>query len=449
MDDDIIAALMSSNSNSEELPPLPDDSFNHNQLAGTLLKRLERLREGSCVALRGCWGRGKTDLLNRLARIIEAANSSNDSSISTTFKHVLTINPWKAQDLDLLTPLIAGVWNLIEESDRQECAEYARLLVKAGYIAGLHLLKAPISNENITNLVTDFGSKLLSKPPSSTEVGKQIKSNTHGIYFHKLVSKVIKDPNDRILVLIDDLDRCLPDKQLALLESMHFLLNMNPRAIFVVAIDPEHLRKALMSRHAFSSNDADGYVEKIFDFSQELVSANLDMRKYIYVKIDEDIRLSNNQNTTIRKWFQDKNIAREETLWQYFSGDHISTELRNPRVYERAFLKLRNLVLADPKENSVIHDRDDLRSLFPFWVLSTQRWPSLREAYHRLYEELSPHNFKDAHNVLIQQIGHYNPVTHAYNNYRSRQVNTVPDVACSRFLQHLSQVDMFFRSANL
>ncbi len=83
----------------EQLPTATDDALGHEKLAGIVLDRRHRLDAGSAAALRGPWGRGKTDLLGRLQRRVDKGKGGR-------FVQAVAINPWRYGQPDLLTPLV-------------------------------------------------------------------------------------------------------------------------------------------------------------------------------------------------------------------------------------------------------------------------------------------------------------------------------------------------------
>ncbi len=72
-------------------------------------------------------------------------------------------------------------------------------------------------------------------------------------------------PLHRMLIFIDDIDRCLPEQQVRLLEAIHFLASTRARVVFVVAIDSNMALESLAHRYGSKSFGASTYLDKIFD----------------------------------------------------------------------------------------------------------------------------------------------------------------------------------------
>ena len=67
-------------------------------------------------------------------------------------------------------------------------------------------------------------------------------------------------PGPKLVVFVDDLDRCLPDQQVAIMKQLHFLTRTGADLVFVVAVDPRLLEDALRHHYQAPNIDAAGYV---------------------------------------------------------------------------------------------------------------------------------------------------------------------------------------------
>jgi hypothetical protein len=78
-----------------------------------------------------------------------------------------------------------------------------------------------------------------------------------------------------LLIFLDDLDRCLPDSVVKLLEGVKLLLcgRDDCRVIFVFGLDRQIVGEAIAQRYPTSSSySGESYLEKIFDLSLEIPS---------------------------------------------------------------------------------------------------------------------------------------------------------------------------------
>lgn len=92
------------------------------------------------------------------------------------------------------------------------------------------------ASDNIETLSKDLG-ELVSSSEEST-LPKEIDA------LRKMFSEILTDLDIRLVVVVDDLDRCLPHTAISTLEAMRLLLFM-PRSSFIIAADEEMIRSAV------------------------------------------------------------------------------------------------------------------------------------------------------------------------------------------------------------
>jgi formylglycine-generating enzyme required for sulfatase activity len=78
------------------------------------------------------------------------------------------------------------------------------------------------------------------------------------------ISKQCIVPNGRLAVFVDDLDRCLPDKAVEVLEAVKLFLDV-PGCVFVMGVDREVIEEGITVRYSDYETELDGgrYLEKI------------------------------------------------------------------------------------------------------------------------------------------------------------------------------------------
>lgn len=92
------------------------------------------------------------------------------------------------------------------------------------------------TSDNVEALGKELGS-LISETEEST-LPKEIDA------LRKIFSEILTDLDVRLVVVVDDLDRCLPHTAISTLEAMRLLLFM-PRSSFIIAADEEMIRSAV------------------------------------------------------------------------------------------------------------------------------------------------------------------------------------------------------------
>lgn len=226
-----------------------EDYFNTKLKADLIKSFIESysstLEESKMIALYGEWGSGKSSVLKYIK------NKLGDSSFKTIF-----FNTWEYEnDINLSISLFDAIYSELETENKE--------IKKSAYKVLKSLVKS--TTLNLWGLSVD-GNNLIEDIENSTRTTSYFDEVTKfKEEFKKMEDSFLKE-NQTLVVFIDDLDRCEPDKVLNLLSMVKLFFTLGKRMIFVAAIDKEAVAKALMIKY----NDvikANEYLEKIFDFS--------------------------------------------------------------------------------------------------------------------------------------------------------------------------------------
>jgi|GEM_PF-1894658 len=207
------------------------------------------------IGVFGKWGHGKTSML-RLARSI--VDEQEKDNVTTAW-----FNAWQYEkEAHPIVPLVATIIRALEE----DLSKGAVAKVKKGAAALIRALRA---------VAYGFSAKSTIKVPGIGEVeagfvakemidrDEQLKGQSvdplldQSLYYNafQLLDKVRGEdkqpnPDDRpkIVVFIDDLDRCFPEKAVHLLESIKLVL-AQPGFVFVLAVDQQVIQAYLNKRY--------------------------------------------------------------------------------------------------------------------------------------------------------------------------------------------------------
>ena len=117
--------------------------------------------------------------------------------------------------------------------------------------------KIPEYIESCTKNLPDLQGYL--NQATETSMPKEIES------LRSSFADTLSDLDVRLVIVVDDLDRCLPDVALSTLEAMRLLL-MVDRTIFVIAADETMIRQAVRLRYGSEAIDTDretSYFDKL------------------------------------------------------------------------------------------------------------------------------------------------------------------------------------------
>lgn len=237
-----------------------------------VLRAIDRLPQPACIGLFGEWGSGKTHVLRLLRRCLE-----EDDPPAVC----LDLQPWRHELEE--SPLEALVWSLAKAADdagyvppkertwarlRALARKVAPALVKTGILAGSVLAGG-------TTAVLGEPAAELAAGIVDAHAGEEKDARPASEEFREAIADVFKELTEkraaeRVVVLVDDLDRCLPETMVAMLQVMRhvFRAEENMPATFVCALDRRHVVAALGKRfEGLESVDAERFLEKVFDLS--------------------------------------------------------------------------------------------------------------------------------------------------------------------------------------
>lgn len=192
------------------------------------------------VGLYGAWGSGKSSLLSGLATEL-----GNDERIL-----VVRFDAWRYENSpQVLIPLLYSISRAAKENRRLTAfaKQVGRVLLS---VASSLTVKTPLGVEINTARITD---ELVEKELRRLDA-------EFARPFDELANLPATLNGMRIAVLIDDLDRCSPDKVVGMLEAINVVTDIDG-FIFVLALDYEVLVDAVLQRYPHVSGHA--FIEKM------------------------------------------------------------------------------------------------------------------------------------------------------------------------------------------
>ena len=242
--------------------PSPVDLLAFGAVAETAVEAvLDDALDPVAIGISGPWGSGKSTVLKLIKADVDSRNAASEDDQVL----VVETDPWRYDpDVGAKGTLILEVLNaLATELDRRggvsEEVESAlkKLVKRVNWVKALTLaartsvtLQLP-GVEELTSLVSEVDTEDDPQPRNLDEFRQE---------FADLLADKHLSHLRRVLVLVDDLDRCLPDTVVDTLETMRLFLSV-PKMSFVIAADEDRVADALRDRYP-KDNGSDGNTEE-------------------------------------------------------------------------------------------------------------------------------------------------------------------------------------------
>lgn len=221
--------------------PTTDDRLNRDQYAEAFAGLFATCETPLVVGLYGGWGLGKTSLMKQIEAKLDLGRTVP-----------LWFNLWSHQDDD--NPIVSLAQSLAVQCGVRNKAT-KKLLTLIAVAFGDKLLNHTIGLK-IWDLIK-IGERYEDENYQKRDAKILLRS-----HFQALVNQLRGGTKKRLIIFLDDIDRCMPDKTLRILEALKLYLDL-PGCVFVLALDHHVVRNAISIQYkdlAFKESD---YLDKI------------------------------------------------------------------------------------------------------------------------------------------------------------------------------------------
>lgn len=354
------------------------DLLNREEFVENVIKvvnQLSELEKGCCFAIEGSWGIGKTFVIEKIEKrlkLIQLKKTNSDRYF------VFHYNCWQHDYYE--EPAVAIISAMLASIKQDEVMinEEVEGVIKAGYesvgaelkkIAGLY-----IENKIGINLIS-WADKIKDKKDKTENSEQKFdKLFNFSQTIEKVREKLQKIAKERTAVLfVDELDRCIPQYAIKVLERLHHSFYGLENIVVVLAIDRKQLEHSVEemfgARKDELSIDVEKYLKKFIDFSMVLDNGRMDVsywKKYGFyfnkfkVKSSYDVIAINN---ILPRLFKGTDIRRVEKIIEKASMVHslVCNEKMDSSVliFEVMYEVLRLWEFGDLQYVAVINERYD------------------------------------------------------------------------------------------
>lgn len=250
------------------------DLLNREEFVGNVIKivnQLSDIKRGCCFAIEGGWGVGKTFVIEEIEdrlKVLQSEETNGDRYF------VFHYNCWQHDYYD--EPAVAIISAMLASIKEDEALLSKNIdnTMKAGYelakekfkeIAGLY-----IENKIGINLISLAEQIKDNKDERDDAENKFDEMFNFSQTIEKVRKKLQEIAEERTIVLfVDELDRCIPQYAIKVLERLHHIFYDLRNIIVVLAIDRNQLEHSVkeMFGEGESSVDIEKYLKKFIDFS--------------------------------------------------------------------------------------------------------------------------------------------------------------------------------------
>jgi hypothetical protein len=305
-------------------------------------------KEGAfTIGIFGSWGSGKTSLMARMRSDFEKLGTNSAKKYKTVW-----FNAWKYDDkLDIKNALIQTILSQICEDisidveERKKITKaaltYSVCAVKlAGVLAKGYVNAQTAGMVDIQALAKQL--EMLVNPNEKPNLINpyQFINNFENVFKNAVQSYVGND--GRLMIFIDDLDRCLPENALSVLECLKLHLDQS-NCIFVIGIDKRIIEQAVGQR----------YPKELGITGREYIEKIINLNFFLSDKDQEEVKARLLQGSLTADY------SNDEKIWGMISKA-TNSNIRKMQQFITAFYMIQQIV---NKHNSTLKDKLAQRQL--------------------------------------------------------------------------------------
>lgn len=311
--------------------------------------------EHTCIAIEGNWGCGKTHVINILQGEFEKdsnnivikydawENSYYDDPLISILYCILDKLKVEATNDKALKKIVKATlkeakkdWDKVKDNILKKISETGQ------ESANFKIALACCLIEKIVSIGKTATTSLLDNAKFSDFKSYQSLLNDTKKFLNALTARPKskdgkKGDYKKIILLVDEVDRCLPNQQLIILERLHHLLQVNNSAV-IVALNKDVVAQTYLNRFCVGpSSLGNDYLKKFFDYQIELSDKEFTMLKnYLIEYLGKNIVKDEESAKTL---VSDINFIITKILTR--TGHEVKLDARNIETFNE---KLKNIL---------------------------------------------------------------------------------------------------------
>ena len=254
-----------------------NDILNRNYDVFRFTEILNSIEEGCSISLDGNWGSGKTFFVKQVKMFLDSKNDFFHSIKEEDKSIIINCYNRSTQKPIEFKPQVSVYYDAWENDNDEEpvlSLIYAILKnVDADFSIDSNINCLEFAS-NVIEFFTgkDWG-KLINSFKSEDPLDELRKAKTIETEIKKFLDALLEERGDRLIIFVDELDRCKPIYAVRLLERIKHYFD-NERITFVFSINTNELQHTI-KRYYGENFDACRYLDRFFDLRMSLPPANI------------------------------------------------------------------------------------------------------------------------------------------------------------------------------
>lgn len=253
------------------------DILNRDEFVDRLVILTENIssnKASTSFAINGVWGSGKSFVLDMYE---ERLNQIQFEETAADKYYVIRYNCWKYDYYEEpLVAIVAAMIDIINQKTKlwNDEKKKARILGVLKAIGTTLLSMANSSIKDKTGVDIQSACKTI-KNNVEAEEEKIEQSHDYDVYFSfnqalqrlkELILELCQEQT--VVIVVDELDRCLPEYSIKVLERLHHLTESVDNVITIISMDRSQLQKSV--QQIFGFDNPEKYLEKFINFEIKL-----------------------------------------------------------------------------------------------------------------------------------------------------------------------------------
>lgn len=292
-----------------------DDKIGRNPKVFKFISLINRINSSCSISLDGSWGSGKTIFVKQVKMVLDALNQYKAKSDFTNqqeeaVKTVFTRLTDKNTSIDSIKPHVCVYYDAWEnDSDTDPLISLVHGIVK-DFSCGYKFEHAPDLGKVAASLAMGFSSAITNVDVHqifedchfTNDLEEFEKTKELEQTISEMLDSLLPEHGDRLIIFIDELDRCKPTFAVKLLERVkHYFTN--EKITFVFSTNVKELSNTIKNLYGSNFN-ADRYLDKFFDLRLSLPP--IDISEYLSKLGYRE------ENVILKKIFNDYSFSMRE-----------------------------------------------------------------------------------------------------------------------------------------